>query len=92
MAKKTKKTKTKAKTKAKTTKSRGKARTSKKKPQKEMLLVSSKVKNALREHDVNVSAEVTEALNEVVHWYIDQAAKRAEANKRKTVRAYDFMV
>jgi histone H3/H4 len=88
MAKKTKKTKSKA----KTTKAKTKSRASKKKSQREMLLVSSKVKNALREHGVNVSSEVTEALNEVVYWYIEQAAKRAEANKRKTVRAYDFVV
>jgi histone H3/H4 len=88
MAKKTKKTKSKA----KTTKAKTKSRASKKKSQREMLLVSSKVKNALRDHGVNVSSEVTEALNEVVYWYIEQAAKRAEANKRKTVRAYDFVV
>ena len=87
MAKKTKKTKSKA----KATKAKTKSRGTKKKSQHEMLLVSSKVKNALREHGVNVSSAVTEALNEVVYWYIDQAAKRAEANKRKTVRAYDFM-
>jgi histone H3/H4 len=87
MAKKAKKTKAKA-TKAKATKTKTR---SKKAAPREMLLVASKVKGALRGHGVNVSAEVTEALNEVVHWYIDQAAKRAEANKRKTVRAYDFM-
>jgi histone H3/H4 len=87
MAKKTKKTKSKA----KTTKAKAKSRGTKKKSQREMLLVSSKVKGALREHGVNVSSEVTDALNDVVYWYIDQAAKRAEANKRKTVRAYDFM-
>jgi histone H3/H4 len=28
----------------------------------------------------------------VVHWYIEQAAKRAAANGRKTVRAHDIMV
>ncbi len=58
----------------------------------EMLLVGSKVKAALRSQNVNVSADSAEALNQVVYWYIDQAAKRASANGRKTVRPYDFVV
>lgn len=58
----------------------------------EMLLVGSKVKQALRGHDVNVASDAPDALNMVVHWYIDQAAKRAASNGRKTVRAHDFMI
>jgi histone H3/H4 len=58
---------------------------------KEMLLVGSKVKAALRAHGVNVSGDAPEALNDVVHWYIDQAARRAGGNNRKTVRPHDFM-
>ena len=58
---------------------------------KEMLLVGSKVKAALRAHGVNVSGDSPDALNEVVHWYIDQAARRAGGNNRKTVRPHDFM-
>ncbi len=61
-------------------------------PQAEMLLVGSKVKNAIRSHKVNVASDAADSLNLVVHWYIDQAAKRASANGRKTVRAHDFMV
>lgn len=59
---------------------------------KEVLLVGSKVKNALRESGVNVASDATVALNEVVYWYVDQAVKRATANGRKTVRPYDFVV
>ncbi|MAF92324.1 MAG: hypothetical protein CL674_13725 [Bdellovibrionaceae bacterium] len=58
---------------------------------KEMLLVGSKVKSALKESDVNVSADAIEGLNEWVYLLIEQATKRAEANGRKTVRAHDFM-
>ena len=57
----------------------------------EMLLVGSKTKDAIREKDLNVAGDALEGLNNVVHWYIDQACKRAEANGRKTVRAHDFI-
>lgn len=58
----------------------------------ESLLVGSKTRAALKAHGVNVGGDSLNALNEVVHWYIDQAAKRAAANRRKTVRAYDFII
>jgi histone H3/H4 len=64
-----------------------------KKPvEKEQLIVASKVKNAIRGFDLNVASDAAGALNEVVYWYIEQAAKRAQANGRKTVRPYDFVV
>lgn len=69
-----------------------KAPARKKAPQVEMLLVGSKAKAALKAHDVNVGGDALENLNYVVHWYIQQAAARAKANGRKTVRAHDFMV
>jgi histone H3/H4 len=59
---------------------------------KEMLLVGSKTKEALKQYDVNVGGDALEGLNELVYWYIEQAAKRAEANGRKTIRAHDFVV
>jgi hypothetical protein len=61
------------------------------KPQLEMLLVGSKAKAALKAHGVNVAGDALENLNLVVHWHIDQAVKRAQANGRKTVRNHDFM-
>lgn len=56
----------------------------------EVLLVGSKTKDALRGFDCNVASDALDALNGVVHWYIEQAAKRAKANGRKTVRGHDF--
>lgn len=63
----------------------------KKKKAAEMLLVASKVKAAIRAHRMNVAADAPAVLNEVVNWYIDQAATRAAANGRKTVRGHDFL-
>jgi len=58
----------------------------------DMLLVGSKTKEALKAHGCNVGGDALPALNEVVHWYVQQAAKRAAANGRKTVRGHDFMI
>ncbi len=58
----------------------------------EMLLVGSKTKVALKAYGVNVSGDALDGLNNVVHWYIQQAAARTQANGRKTVRAHDFVV
>ena len=63
-----------------------------KKPSMEMLLVGSKTKAALKATGVNVAGDALEGLNGVVYWYVDQAAKRAAANGRKTVRAHDFVI
>jgi hypothetical protein len=59
--------------------------------EKEVLLVASKVRDAIRSHDCNVAGDAIEGLNEWVHWLIVQACKRAQANNRKTVRGHDFM-
>ncbi len=80
--------------KRKTSRSRAKSKAkpkSRRSGSKEMLLVGSKVKNAIRKHKMNVAADAPMALNEVVYWYIDQAAKRASSNGRKTVRPHDFI-
>ncbi len=58
----------------------------------EMLLVSSKVKAALRANNVNVGEGTLETLNGLIHWYIAQGALRAQANKRKTVRGHDMIM
>jgi histone H3/H4 len=76
-----------------------KKKTSKKKATKkaagggagEVLLVGSKVKAALKEAGCNSSSDAIDGLNAWVHWLIGQAAQRAAANGRKTVRAHDFM-
>ncbi len=58
----------------------------------EMLLVVSKVKGALRDHNMNVASDAPEALNKVVYDLVSRAAKLAQANGRKTIRPYDFFV
>ena len=80
-----------AKKKAAKKKTAKKKATRKKAAAKEMLLVGSKTKVALKGMKVNVAGDALEALNEVVHWYIHQAATRATANGRKTVRGHDFL-
>ena len=77
--------------KRKAAKKKGKSKAKAKAKTKEMLLVASKVKLAIRGHNMNVAGDAPEALNGVVHWYIEQAANRAAANGRKTVRAHDFL-
>ena len=59
--------------------------------QVEMLLIGSKTKAALKEMEVSCAGDALDALNMMVHWYLRQAAARAKANGRKTVRGHDFM-
>ena len=59
---------------------------------KEMLLIASKTKEALKGGGkYNVSGDALEALNSYVHWLIDQAQKRCDANGRKTIRNHDIL-
>ena len=58
----------------------------------ESLLVVSKTKAALKAKGVNVGADALDALNALVQHHVGQAAKRAAANGRKTVRAHDFII
>ena len=62
--------------------------------QKEMLLVGSKTKEALKgsgKNSFNVSGDTLDALNEYVYWLVDQAQKKCAANGRKTIRPYDVL-
>ena len=59
---------------------------------KEMLLVASKVKAEIKAAGCNTAGDALEGLNGWMHWLLDQAAKRAKANGRKTVRAHDFLI
>ena len=58
----------------------------------EMLLVGSKTKAVLKAQNVNVAGDALDGLNGVVYWYLEQAAQRARANGRKTVRGHDFVI
>lgn len=69
-----------------------KAKKNVKKQDLEVLLVGSKVKQAIKDAGCNTGGDAIEGLNAWVHWLIDQATERASANGRKTVRAHDFMV
>lgn len=65
-----------------------------KKTAKEMLLVGSKTKEALKgsgKETFNVSSDTLDALNEYVYWLVDQAQKKCAANGRKTIRPYDIL-
>lgn len=62
--------------------------------EKEMLLVGSKTKEALKgtgKETFMVSSDALEGLNKQVHWLVEQAQLRAKANGRKTIRAYDIL-
>lgn len=52
------------------------------------VIVKSAVKEQLEEH--NVSADFYDALNEEVTSLLEAAARRAEANDRKTVQPRDL--
>jgi histone H3/H4 len=56
----------------------------------EMLVVVSKVKDAVKAAGCNVGGDFPEALSAHVEEQIKLAVKRAEANGRKTVRASDL--
>ena len=58
----------------------------------DMLLVGSKTKAALKAQGCNVGGDALAAINMVVHWYVEQAAQRAKANGRKTVRGHDVII
>ncbi|MFT5387211.1 MAG: histone H3/H4 [Lysobacterales bacterium] len=61
---------------------------------KEMLLVGSKTKEALKgsgKNTYNVGSDALDALNEYVYWLVDQAQKKCAANGRKTIRSYDIL-
>jgi hypothetical protein len=54
------------------------------------VVVTSKVKEAVKGHDVRMSSEFVDALNEHVTEVIAKAAERAKTNKRGTVRPGDL--
>ena len=58
--------------------------------EKEMLLVGSKTKEALKSTGLNVSGEALDKLNEKVHQLVADAQARCVNNGRKTVKATDF--
>jgi hypothetical protein len=57
----------------------------------EPLVIASKAKAILKKAGCNTAGDAFDGLNGYVYWLLDQAAKRAKANGRKTVRAHDFI-
>jgi len=55
----------------------------------EVLVVASKVRGHLKEKGVKMSGELVGALNEKVKALLDDAASRAQRNKRATVKPQD---
>ena len=55
------------------------------------LVVKSKVKELLAKKNCHSSSDVAAAISNVVAWYLEQAAARAKANGRKTVRGHDII-
>ncbi|MDP1828363.1 MAG: hypothetical protein Q8L48_34155 [Archangium sp.] len=62
-----------------------------KKKNQEPLIIASKAKGVLKAAGCNTSGDAFDGLNAQVYWMLEQAAKRAKANGRKTVRAHDFV-
>lgn len=58
----------------------------------ESLLVASKVRQLLKDAGCNTAGDALDGLNAYVGWLVEQAAKRAGENGRKTVRAHDFIL
>lgn len=56
----------------------------------DMYVVTSKIKDAIKSHDMNTAGDAAEGLNSRVTEMVKMAVERAKANGRKTVRAVDF--
>jgi len=56
----------------------------------DLLVVGSKVKEAIKGEGCNTAGDAVDALSSVVAMHIKKAADRAKANGRKTVRGVDF--
>ena len=62
----------------------------KKAKQREVVIVASKVKDAIREAGCQSSGDLVEAISEKVHDILEAAVERAKQNGRATVRPYDL--
>ena len=52
----------------------------------------SKVRQMIKDAGCNTAGDALDGLNGYVGWLVQQAAKRARENGRKTVRAHDFLI
>jgi histone H3/H4 len=56
----------------------------------DVLVVTSKVKEAIKAEGCNTASDAVEAISAKVNAMVKDAAERAKANGRKTVRGVDF--
>lgn len=56
----------------------------------ELMIVTSKVKEAIGKANMNMAGDAPDALSAVVEQKVKKAIERAKANGRKTVRPEDF--
>ena len=56
------------------------------------LVAKSKCREILKSKGCNVAGDALDGLNMIVAWYCEQAAGRARAHGRKTVRSHDFVI
>ena len=57
---------------------------------REVVVVASKVKEAIKEAGCQSSGDLVEAISEKVHEPLEAAVERAKHNGRATVRPYDL--
>jgi len=57
---------------------------------KEVLVVASKVKAYIKNKEMHTSSDAIAALSDKVCAILDDAAERAKANRRSTVKAQDL--
>ncbi len=55
-----------------------------------MVVVASRVKQIVKDQDLRADGQLADAVNEHVICMIKEAAKRAKANKRGTIRPHDL--
>ena len=70
-------------------KKKSKKKSAKKASKKEVLVVASKVKAYVKSKGCMCGADAIAAMSDCVHCCLDQAIKRAKANRRKTVKVQD---
>lgn len=58
--------------------------------QREVVVVASKIKDAVKDAGCQSSGDLVEAISEKVHEMIEFAVERAKQNGRATVRPYDL--
>jgi hypothetical protein len=66
------------------------AKKSKKASKGEVLVIASKLKDAIKKRGCNTSSDVVAELSAKLHAMVDEACARCKDNGRKTVRGYDF--